>query len=112
MPQPLEQNTVRPISDNIQLWTVTTTTEKQLPKSEPRLDPSQASSTDDHSTKRNETTTNDPEQHTGNNSDEYDSPRDDDDLHFRAQLRNPPELGESNAERYQIRLAFFLGPSA
>jgi hypothetical protein len=34
----------------------------------------------------------------GNYSDEYDSPSDDDDLHFKAQLRNPPELGESNAE--------------
>ena len=62
---------------------------------------SQASSTEEHSTKLNETTTNDPEKHTGNDSDEYDSPRDDDDLHFLAQLRNPPELGESNAESAQ-----------
>ncbi len=31
-------------------------------------------------------------------SDEYDSPSDDDDLYFKAQLRNPPEMGESNAE--------------
>jgi hypothetical protein len=28
----------------------------------------------------------------GNDSDEYDSPSDDDDLHFKAQLRNPPEM--------------------
>jgi hypothetical protein len=33
-----------------------------------------------------------------NDSDEYDSPSDDDDLHFKAQLRNPPILGEPNAE--------------
>ncbi len=48
--------------------------------------------------KRNETTTIDLEQHKGNDSDEYDSPSDDDDLQFKAQLRNPPEMGESNAE--------------
>jgi hypothetical protein len=92
-------NTFRPISDNIQLWTVNTTTEKQVPPHpDPRLDPSQASSTDEHNLKRNETTTIDPEHHNGNDSDEYDSPSDDDDLYFKAQLRNPPELGESNAE--------------
>jgi hypothetical protein len=31
-------------------------------------------------------------------TDEYDSRSGDDDLHFKAQLRNPPEIGESNAE--------------
>jgi hypothetical protein len=101
MLKPVEQNTFRPISDNIQLWTVTTTTEKHPPKPEPRLDLSQVSSTEEHNTKRNETTTNDPEKHNGNDSDEYDSPSDDDDLHFLTQLRNPPELGESNAESAQ-----------
>jgi hypothetical protein len=100
MLKPDEQNTFRTISDNIQLWTVNTTTEKQVtttekqipPHPDPRLDPSQASSTEEHKPKRNETTTIDPEQHNANDSDEYDSPSDDDDLHFKAQLRNPPEL--------------------
>jgi hypothetical protein len=99
MLKPVEQNTFRPISDNIQLWTVNTTTEKQVPPHpDPRLDPSRASSTEEHNPKRNETTTIDLEQHNGNDSDEYDSPSDEDDLHFKAQLRNPLELGESNAE--------------
>jgi hypothetical protein len=99
MLKPVEQNTFRPISDIIQLWTVNTTTKKQvLPHPDPRFDPSQASSTEEHNPKRNKTTTIDPEQHNGNDSDEYDSPSDDDDLYFKAQLRNPPELGESNAE--------------
>jgi hypothetical protein len=49
MLKPVEQHTFRPISDNIQLWTVTTTTEKQVsPNPERRLDPSQASSTEEH----------------------------------------------------------------
>jgi hypothetical protein len=96
---PVDQHTFRTISDNVQLWTVNTTTEKQVPHNpEPRLDPSQASSTEEHNPKRNETTTIDLEQHNGNDSDEYDSPSDGDDLHFKAQIRNSPELGESNAE--------------
>jgi hypothetical protein len=45
--KPVEENTFRPISDNIQLWTVTTTTGKEVPPNpEPNLDPSQASSTE------------------------------------------------------------------
>jgi hypothetical protein len=99
MLKPVEHNTFRPISDNVQLWTVTTTTEKQVPPNPgPGLGPSQASSTEEHNTKRNETITIDLEQHNGNDSNEYDSPSDDVDLHFKAQLRNPPEFGESNAE--------------
>jgi hypothetical protein len=95
----VEQTAFRLISDNIQLWTVTTTTGKEVPPNpEPSLDPSHASSTEEHITKRNETTTIDLDQHNGNDSDEYDSPSDDDDLHFKAHLRNPPEFGESNAE--------------
>jgi hypothetical protein len=95
---PVEENTFRPpISDTIQLWTVTMTTEKHVPPNpEPRLNPSQSSSTEEHNTKRNETNTTDADIQC--DSDEYDSPSDDDDLHFRAQLRNPPEMGESNAE--------------
>jgi hypothetical protein len=59
--KPVEQNTFRSISDNTQLWTVNTTTEKQVPPHpDPRLDPSQASSTEEHNPKRNETTTIDP----------------------------------------------------
>jgi hypothetical protein len=99
MLKPVAQLTFRSIPDNIQLWTVNTTTKKQIPPNpEPRLDPSQASSTEERNPKRNETTTIDLEQNNGNDSDEYYSPSDDDDLHFKAQLRNPPELGESNAE--------------
>jgi hypothetical protein len=93
--KPVGHNTFSPISDNIQLWTVTTTTEKEVPnKPEPGLDPSQASSTEEHTKKRNETTA----QLQSHDSDEYDSPIDDDDLYFKAQRRNPPEMGESNAE--------------
>jgi hypothetical protein len=69
--------------------------EKQVPPNpEPGLDPSQASSTEEHNTKRNETIA----QLQSYESNEYDLPSDDDDLHFKAQLRNPPEMGESNAE--------------
>jgi hypothetical protein len=96
---PVDQHTFRKISDNVQLWTITTTTEKQAPPNpEPRLDPSQASSTEEHKPKRNETKTMDPEHHQGNNSDEYDSPSDDRSLHFKAHMQHPPEIGESNAE--------------
>jgi hypothetical protein len=53
---PVDQHTFRTISENVQLWTVTTTTEKHnRPNPEPRLDPSQVSSTEDHNPKRNET---------------------------------------------------------
>ncbi len=97
---PVDQHTFRTISANVQLWTVTTTTtEKQVPPNpEPRLNSSQTSSAEEHNPKRNETKTIDPEHHHRNNSDEYDSPSDDDDLHFKAQMRHPPEIGESNAE--------------
>jgi hypothetical protein len=91
----VEQTTFMPISDNIQLWTVTITTGKKVPPNPaPNLDPSQASSTEEHNTKPNETIA----QLQSYDSEEYDSPSDDDDLHFKAQLRNPPETGESNAE--------------
>ncbi len=67
--KPVEQNTYRPIFDNIQLWTVTTTTGKEVPPNpEPSLDPSQASSTEEYNTTHNETTTVDLEQHNGNDS--------------------------------------------
>jgi hypothetical protein len=69
--------------------------EKQVPPNpEPGLEPSQASSTEEHTKKRNETIA----QPQSYDSDEYDSPSDDDDLYFKAQRRNPPEMGESNAE--------------
>jgi hypothetical protein len=95
MLKPVGHNTFSPISDNIQLWTVTITTEKEVPnKPESGLDPSQASSTEEHTKNRNETIA----QLQSYDSDEYDSPSDDDDLYFKAQRQNPPEMGESNAE--------------
>ena len=95
MLKPVGHDTFSPIPDNIQLWTVTTKTEKEVPnKPESGLDPSQVSSTEEHTQKRNETIA----QLESYVCDEYDSPSDDDDLYFKAQLRNPPEMGESNAE--------------
>ncbi len=80
-------------SDNIQLWTVTTTTEKEVPnKPASVLDPSQSLSTEEQ--KRGETIA----QLESYECEEYEPPSDDDDLYFKAQLRYPPEMGESNAE--------------
>jgi hypothetical protein len=99
MMTPVDQYTFRTTSENVQLWTVTTTTEKYSPPNpEPRLDPSQVSSTEEHNPKRNETKTIGPEYHHGSDLNEYDSPSDDDDLHFKAQMHHLPEIGEANAE--------------
>ncbi len=93
MLKPVGHDTFSPISDNIQLWTVTTTTEKEVPnKPASGLDPSQSSSTEEQ--KRNETIA----QLESYECEEYDSPSDDDDLYYKAQLRNPPEMGESNGK--------------
>ncbi len=81
------------------MWPVTTQKSQQTPhNSDATLDPSQASSTTEHNTKRNETNANDTNNETNNDSDAYSSRDDDLDLYFKAYARNPPEINESNAE--------------
>jgi hypothetical protein len=92
-------NTSDALQHNIQMWPVTTEKAQQTPhNSDATLDPSQASSTTEHNTKRNETNTNDTNNEVNNDSDAYNSPDDELDLYFKAYVRNPPAINESNAE--------------